>query len=97
MRKKMMLCLLVPFLQGCNQDPPTGRFQIIAGTYDDDYINITTSPPEEINKLHHGIFKVDTQTGQVWEYHESTTVTNQSNGTTRSLEWNELKTQSVNY
>ena len=81
----LILCGLCSF--GCshsNQSP--GRFQIFSGTIDSDFDdppNIADHKPE------HLVLKIDTVTGQTWEFEDYTYITD-TNATTH-YGWQEVK------
>jgi hypothetical protein len=85
MKKMMTLLLLMPMLQGCNQQAPTGRFQIVAGTYDE----IVNSGGANSTSQMHGIFKIDTQTGNAWVYIDANAII--ANGVSSTEGWREIK------
>lgn len=85
MRKIMTLLLFAPLLQGCNQQAPTARFQIIAGTYDE----VVNSGGVGSSSQEHGIFKIDTQTGKTWVYIDAITL--KTNGASITEGWREIK------
>ena len=72
-------------LQGCNQQAPTGRFQLVAGTYDE----IIGSGGASSTSQMHGIFRIDTQTGKAWVYMDANTV--MTNGLSSMEGWREIK------
>jgi hypothetical protein len=95
MRKLIVILLAVPLLQGCNQQRP-GRFQIVAGTYDEE-VNTDNPTSEEHGILRYGyttqkqgIFKIDTQTGRTWMYSDVNNLT--TNRTNPGADgWKEIK------
>jgi len=66
MKKLIALLLIAPFLQGCEQKTPVGRFQIVTGM-DDEATGGALGQPGTF-RLDHDIFKIDTVTGQSWLY-----------------------------
>jgi hypothetical protein len=86
MRNLIAVLLIVPFLQGCNQQPPTGRFQIVAGTYEETDFNASTG---DSSGVHHEIFKIDTETGKTWIYLAGASTT--TNGVSTVIGWIEIK------
>ena len=93
MRKLIVLLLLAPLLQGCNQKSTTGRFQIVAGTYDE----ILNNPVDKSSSSsqEHGIFKIDTQTGRTWIYLDATDLA--TNGASITEGWREIKDISTSF
>ena len=88
MKNLIAILLIAPLIQGCSQKVPNGRFQIVAGTYDEISGNYT-SPHNYIPYQEHGIFKIDTQTGETWVYIDVVKVA--SDGTDWTTEgWQEI-------
>jgi hypothetical protein len=93
MKRLIILLLVAPLFQGCNQQAPTGQFQIVAGTCDE-LINNTvdnSSSPRQI----HGIFKIDTQTGRTWIYLD--VIDLKTNGASITEGWREIKDVSTSF
>lgn len=69
------------------------RFQLIPATYDSTVVdNGATNQEQSLagSTLMHGVFKIDTQTGQVWVYSSGAVIN--TNGTITSLNgWKEIK------
>jgi hypothetical protein len=88
MRKLIALLLIAPLLQGCRQKVPNGRFQIVTGTYDE-IVGNYTPPHNDTPYQQHGIFKIDTQTGETWVYKDVVNIA--SDGTAWTTEgWREI-------
>jgi hypothetical protein len=89
MRQLILLLLVMPFLQGCNEQPAAGRFQITAGIYESYELSDLTMVNGSSGQ-HHAIFKIDTQTGKSWIYLDAALKT--TNGVSSSLNgWIEIK------
>ncbi len=86
MKTLIAVLLAMPFLQGCNQQPQNGHFQIIAGTYEEVDVGVSGNGS---STQHHGIFKLDTRTGTAWEYFDATVAT--TNGALGASGWKEIK------
>lgn len=99
MKKLVAVLFAVPILQGCNQQ--IGRYQIVVGTYDE---VVTTEGAQVVqnstdgvssSEQNHGVFKIDTQTGQTWIYKDALDI--KTNGATEEEGWREIKGLSTNY
>jgi hypothetical protein len=85
----LILCALCC---GCNKSPTQspGRYQIYSGTYD----SIVGNDEGSSSETGHMVIKIDTITGQTWEYVATTIVG--SNYTDVEHDWREIKNASTN-
>jgi hypothetical protein len=99
MKKIILILIASPFLQGCNQQ--TGRYQIVVGTYDEvvttEGLPVVRNNSSNISssEQNHGVFKIDTQTGQTWIYKDALDI--KTNGATEEEGWREINGLTTNY
>ena len=93
MRKLIALLFMASFIQGCGQKAQDGRFQIVAGTYDEIVNNAGSTIGSSSQQ--HGVFKIDTQTGRTWVYLDATGL--MTNGASITEGWREIKDVSTSF